>query len=593
MSAESQASSERINLVYRSTSPDGSRDIELPFRLLILSNFTGDARAEILSDQEAMNINKDNFSKVLGALSPSITLAVPDKLSDQLDEEPDSLSFNFTFKTLADFNPQSFMKSCPILSPLVELRQQLMNIREKELDETALNDYLSSVGEDSASVKFIREMCEGAAFTLDILDLCTAELEDRLGDQLDAILHHDSFRELESAWRSVAFLIERTNFDENCFVEILNISKNGIIEDLEDAPEVIRSQLYGMVYTKEFGQFGGKPYSCILGNYSFGPGSEDVWLLQQLASIAAMAHAPFIAAPSPELFDIDSFSDLPRLRDLASNFEQPRFAKWNSFRQSEDARYVGLALPGFSLRPAYGDGNEIGIFHYQERFGKHAKGLWGSAAFAFTTRLLHSFATTRWCMNVVGSEHGKVQDLGMLGEARVATREKKIPTEILISDRRESELVKWGFIPLTVHKGEDNAAFYGASSVQNIREFANSEEGKNAALNFQLGAQLPYLFIVSRLSHYIKMMQREHIGSWKKGREIEEELNKWIRQYVADMDNPAANVRIRRPLRQAEVKVNEVDGKKDWYMIQLRVMPHLKYMGSQFTLNETGKLDKY
>ena len=589
MSTESQASAERINLVYRSSSPDGSRDVELPFRVLVLGNFSGCEEAEYFGEQQPININLDNFSIVMESLSPQIKLVAPDKLGENQDEV---LSFSFVFKNIDDFNPRNLIEQCPELSSLAKLRQSLFDMRESSVSDESLSQYIKELGTESVAGRFVVSMGKDEPLTADILDYCITELDERMGDQLDEILHHADFRAIESIWRGLFFLIERTRFDENCIVEILNLSKTGLVEDLEDAPEIIQSQLYATIYSKEFGQFGGKPYSCFVGSYLFGPSTPDIWLLQQLASIAAMAHAPFIASPSPELFDVDSFSDLVRLRDLAANFEQPRFAKWTSFRQSEDARYVGLVLPGFLLRQPYGQSNPIRIFDYNERFSKKDRGLWGNPAFAFITRLLDSFAETRWCVNVVGSDYGKVSGLTMLGDVKGASREKKIPTEILISDRRETELIRWGFIPLTIHKGEDTAAFYGACSVQAPREFSDTEEGKAAALNFQLGAQLPYLLIVSRLSHYIKMMQREHIGSWKKSQEIELELNNWIKQYITDMDNPAANVRIRRPLRKAKIKVNEVEGKGDWYMISLSVMPHMKYMGSHFTLNENGKLEK-
>jgi type VI secretion system protein ImpC len=211
--------------------------------------------------------------------------------------------------------------------------------------------------------------------------------------------------------------------------------------------------------------------------------------------------------------------------------------------------------------------------------------LWGNSAFAFVPRLADSFARTRWCLNIAGDEFGKVEGLDL-----TTTGARVIPTEVLVTDRRESDLVRHGFLPLTVHKGVDTAAFYAAQSIQQV---ADDGEGHAAAiLSRKLGAQLPYLFIVSRLAHYIKMMQREHIGSWSNSADIERQVNEWLKQYISDMDNPAASVRARRPLRRARLSVREVEGKGDWYLLDLKVMPHLKYMGSSFTLSELGKLDK-
>ncbi|MCJ8315116.1 MAG: type VI secretion system contractile sheath large subunit [Saccharospirillaceae bacterium] len=590
MSVESQASSERINLVYRSSGPDGDKDVELPFRLLVLGDFSSANEDDVFIDKPTININLNNFSNVMQSLSVNVDILVEDKLTEI--EDADKLTFSFKFESINDFNPENFVAQSEILSTLTNLRQQLLDILENKNSESSLELFVSNLN-DGIAQQFLDSMVmNDEPLTTGLLDLCITELDERLGEQLDCILHHTKFQELESIWRSLYFLVERTKFSENCIIEILDVSKRSLIEDLEDAPEITQSELYNIVYTKEFGQFGGKPYTAMIGAYEFGPGAEDVWLLAQIASVSAMSHAPFLSAPSAELFDIDSFKDFARLRDLSANFEQPRFLKWNNFRNSEDARYVGLALPGFMLRAQYSDSNPIRIFKYTEKYRKKDKGLWGNAAFAFATRLLASFAYSRWCLDISGSEHGKVEGLNMVESQNMATREKKIPTEILISDRKISELVSWGFIPLSIHKGDDSAAFYGAGSVQALKEFANTDIGRLAELNHSLGSQLPYLFIVSRLSHYIKMMQREHIGSWNKGPDIEKELNSWIRNYVTDMDNPTESVRIRRPLRQAKVTVSDVDGKSDWYMISLTVTPHLKYMGSQFTLNETGKLDK-
>ncbi|MFT6156551.1 MAG: type VI secretion system protein ImpC, partial [Neolewinella sp.] len=237
--------------------------------------------------------------------------------------------------------------------------------------------------------------------------------------------------------------------------------------------------------------------------------------------------------------------------------------------------------------------HKISRFDYKERFKKSDTGPWGNAAFAFASRLIHSFATTRWCINISGDTHGKVEGLMMRDKQSRATSDQKIPTEILISDRRETELVNWGFLPLTVHKGANSAAFYSANSVQSKQLFPDTPAGKKAAINNFLGSQISYLIIICRLSHYIKMMQREHIGTWKNRSEIHNELNDWLRQYVADMDSPTASVRARRPLRHAQVNVEEVEGKAGWYLVQLAVTPHLKYMGSSFTLKESGKLDKF
>lgn len=428
-----------------------------------------------------------------------------------------------------------------------------------------------------------------------VVDDMIAEVDEKLSRQLDAILHNPKVQELESAWRSLKFLVDRTDFRENVKLELLNLSKDDLLEDFEDAPEIPKSGLYKTVYTAEYGQFGGQPYAAMIGNYDFGPGPQDIKLLQNVASVAAMAHAPFISAAGPQFFGLDDFTNLPQLKDLKSVFEGPQYTKWNSFRESEDARYVGLTLPRFLLRLPYGpDTQPLKAFNYKENVSDgHDQYLWGNTAFAFASKLTDSFAKYRWCANIIGPQGGgAVEDLPLHQFEAMGAIQTKIPTEILVSERREFELAEEGFIALTMRKGSDNAAFFSANSVQKPKSFGISKEGKEAELNYKLGLQLPYMFVVNRLAHYLKVIQRENIGTWKERVDLDRELNNWIRQYVADMDNPMPGVRSRRPLRQAQVTVEDVEGEPGWYRVGLQVRPHFKYMGAFFTLSLVGKLDK-
>jgi len=428
-----------------------------------------------------------------------------------------------------------------------------------------------------------------------LVDRMIAQIDARLSRQVDEILHHPRFQSLESSWRGLKLLVDRTDFRENTKLQLLNVSKEDLLEDFEDSPELVQSGLYKHIYTAEYGQFGGEPVAALVANYHFGPSAPDIKTLQQVAAVACMAHAPFIAAAGPGFFGLESFTGLPDIKDLKDHFEGPQFAKWQSFRQREDARYVGLTLPRFLLRTPYDpEENPVKRFVYQEDVSaSHEHYLWGNTAFTFASRLTESFARFRWCPNIIGPQSGgAVEDLPLHHFQSMGEIETKIPTEVLISDRREYELAEEGFIALTMRKGSDNAAFFSASSAQKPKFFGHSEEGKNAELNYRLGTQLPYLFIVNRLAHYLKVLQREQIGAWKERTDLELELNKWIRQYVADQENPSAEVRGRRPLRAAQVLVSDVEGEPGWYRVALNVRPHFKYMGADFTLSLVGKLDK-
>ncbi len=427
------------------------------------------------------------------------------------------------------------------------------------------------------------------------VDEMIADLDKKLCRQVDAVLHHPEFQKLESAWRSLKYLVDQTDFRENNKIEILNASKQKLREDFEDAPEITKSGLYKIAYTNEFGQFGGQPYGAIIANYELNPGPQDIKLLQSVASVASMAHAPFIAGAGPEFFGVDEFSKLPNLKDLASIYEMPQFTKWNAFRESEDARFVGLTVPRFMLRVPYGTQTiPSKKFNYQEDVSAgNSAFLWGNSSFTFASRLSASFAQYRWNANIIGPQGGgAVKDLPIYTYEAMGEVQSKIPTEILISERREFELAEQGFMALSMRKNSDNAAFFSANSAQKPKFFGQTKEGKEAELNYRLGTQLPYIFVMSRLAHYIKIIQRENIGTWKERSDLESELNGWIRQYVSDMDNPAPGVRSRRPLRQAEITVLDVDGDPGWYRVSMKVRPHFKYMGASFTLSLVGKLDK-
>ena len=427
-----------------------------------------------------------------------------------------------------------------------------------------------------------------------VVDNMIAEIDAKISTQVDEIIHADEFQNLESAWRGLKMLVDRTDFRENIKLEMMSATKSELLEDFEDAPDVTRSGLYKHAYTAEYGQFGGKPYSSIISNYQFGPGAQDVKLLQNVASVGAMSHAPFIAGAGPEFFGLDSYEGMPNLKDLESIFEGPQYAKWQAFRESDDSRNIGLTLPRFMLRQPYGEENPTKEFSYSENVeGTQENFLWGNAAYAFATTLTRSHAKYRWCPNIIGTQSGGiVEDLPVHKYEENGEIKSTLPAEVMLSDRKEFELSEQGFIGLTVRKGTDNATFFSANSPQKVKFFGNDPEAKQAETNFKLGTELPYLYVVNRLAHYIKVLQRENIGSWKTRSELERELSTWIRQYVADQDNPPAAVRSRRPLREAAITVSEDPGNPGFFRVDMAVRPHFKYMGSSFTLSLAGKLDK-
>ena len=428
-----------------------------------------------------------------------------------------------------------------------------------------------------------------------VIDKMIAEIDAKISSQMDEILHHKDFQALESKWKGVSLLIERTNFRENILMEIINVSKEDLIEDFDDCLDITQTGLYKHIYTSGYGQFGGEPVGTIIADYELSPSNVDIKFLNKVASIAAMSHSPFISSAGPKFFGLDSFEGLPDLKDLEDVMNSPQYAGWKGFRKNEDSRYVGLTLPRFLLRAPYDpEDNPISNFVYKEDVSaSHEDYLWGNTVYAFASKLTDSFANYRWCTNIIGPmSGGEVKDLPVHTFSSMGDIEMKIPTEILVSDRREYELSEAGFIPLVMRKGSNAAAFFAANSAQQSKIFADTKEGQEAQLNYKLGIQLPYLFAITRMSHYIKILQREHIGSWRERADLERELNKWAKQYVANQESPSAEIRSKRPFKAISINVEDVAGDPGWYQVKLSLRPHFKYMGANFELSLVGKLDQ-
>ncbi|SFI08785.1 type VI secretion system contractile sheath large subunit [Modicisalibacter xianhensis] len=492
---------------------------------------------------------------------------------------------------------------------MTDTAQQQPGTRESVADVSLLDQVMAQTrlapvdeGYDVARqgvAAFIAELLKGddtsTQVNKSVVDRMIVELDRKIGAQVDEILHDENFQKLESSWRGLKLLVDRTDFKENIKLDLLHATKEELLEDFEFAPEISQSGLYKHVYAAGYGQFGGEPVGAIIGNYDFSPSTPDMKLLQYTASVGAMAHAPFLSSVAPSFFGIDSFQELPNIKDVKSIFEGPKYTRWRSLRESEDARYLGLTAPRFLLRMPYDPvENPVKSFNYRENVSEnHEHYLWGNTAYLLAERLTDSFAKCRWCPNIIGPQSGgAVDNLPVHLYESLGQLQAKIPTEVLITDRREFEIAEEGFISLTMRKGSDNAAFFSANSVQKPKKFPNTPEGRNAETNFKLGTQLPYMFIINRLAHYIKVLQREQIGSWKERQDLERELNTWIRQYVADQENPPADVRSRRPLRAASIQVSDVEGDPGWYQVSMAVRPHFKYMGANFELSLVGRLDK-
>lgn len=444
----------------------------------------------------------------------------------------------------------------------------------------ALQVFLDLAAESSETVERIDK---------GLLDEYIARIDAAVSEQLDAVLHHPEFQRLEAAWRSLRFLVERADPKANIKVELLDVSKEELAEEIEDVTDITQSGLYHHVYVEEYDTPGGEPLAAMVSDYEFDSSARDINLLTELSRIAASAHCPFLGSVGKRFFNKDSLDEVMRIPDLASYLDKAEYARWRGFRDSEDARYVGLTLPRFLLRLPYGEDQPARGFDYRERVTgeDHERYLWGSAAFAFAANMARSFKAYGWTVNIRGPESGgKLEQLPIHTFDIGRGIQAKTPTEVLISENRELELANQGFIPLSYYKNTDYACFFSANSAQRPPSYASSVATANARIN----ARLPYIFLVSRLAHYLKVLQRENIGSAKSRQDLENELNDWLQGLVTKMQNPDPDLVATRPLREGAVQVEEVPDNPGYYRVSMSVMPHFQVEGIDMKLSLVSQM---
>jgi type VI secretion system protein ImpC len=403
-----------------------------------------------------------------------------------------------------------------------------------------------------------------------------AEIDKLLSRQLNEIMHHPDFQRLEATWRGLKYLLAQSETGTHLRIKVLNVSKRELLRDLQRASEFDQSILFKKVYEQGFGVFGGHPMSCLLGDYEFDRSGEDVELLEKISNVAAAAHAPFIAAASAEMFNLESFTQLDQPRDLAKVLDTVEYAEWKAFRDSEDSRYVALALPRMLLRTPYGPERRIEAFDFDERVDgrAHDAYLWGSAAWALGARVTNAFAKYGWCAAIRGVEGGGLVEGLPVHNFTTDAGETvmKCPTETAITDRREKELADLGFAPLVHCLGTPNAAFFSVQSAQKPKVYNKPE----ATANARVSAQMPYIFAVSRFAHYLKVIMRDKIGGFMSAADATTFLNTWIQQYVVPNDDAAPESKARKPLKEARVDVVEIPGKPGALRAVAFLRPHFQ-----------------
>lgn len=417
-----------------------------------------------------------------------------------------------------------------------------------------------------------------------------ADLDERISKQLDAILHHEKFQRLESTWREVKYLTDhatrRPGEDGGrAEVVLLDVTKEDLYRDLRGQGPIDRTQLFRKVYTP-YDQLGGEPYGAVCTGFEFTYTGTDIEILKRMAAIGEAAHAPILANVGPEMFGCKDYKELLGRPDL-SGLKGPEYIQWQSFRDSDQARYVGLCLPRFLLRRPYGRDNEqVESLEYDEQVHTSAKNfVWGHASVALAARSIESFLTNGWCVNIIGPKAGGlVEDLPIYLYEAMGKRQAHCPLEVALRESQAVELEHAGFIPMEHERESDRACFFSAASTQAPRKFPNTPEGKIAESNFRIGAQLPYLFIACRFAHYLKVFHRAEIGTSKTPQEIQHEQTKWLGQFVVAND-AGPEIRAKKPLRKAEVVVEEVPGRPGHYRSRIELVPYFRVHAMDITLS--------
>jgi len=426
------------------------------------------------------------------------------------------------------------------------------------------------------------------------IEAIIAELDKKLTEQVNAIMHHEDFQKLEGAWRGLHYLVNNTETDEMLKIRVVNISKNELGKTLKKFKGTAwdQSPIFKRVYGDEYDQFGGEPYGCLVGDYYFDQSPQDVEMLGEIAQVAAAAHAPFMAAANPTVMQMDSWQELSNPRDLTKIFQTPEYAGWRSLRESDDARYLGLTMPRYLARLPYGAKTDpVEEFDFEEdtEGADHNKYTWANSAYAMAVNVNRSFKEYGWCSRIRGVESGGAVE-GLPTHTFPTDDggvDMKCPTEIAISDRREAELAKNGFMPLVHKKNSDIAAFIGAQSLQKPAEY----DDPDATANANLAARFPYLFASCRFAHYLKCIVRDKVGSFKEREDMQKWLQSWILQYVdGDPANSSEATKARKPLAAAEVVVEEIEGDPGYYTSKFFLRPHYQLEGLTVSLRLVSKL---
>ena len=455
-----------------------------------------------------------------------------------------------------------------LLDDIVDQGRFGSDVSSRERGKDLVKEFLAQVIDGSMTVARDAEMMINARI---------AQIDHLLSLQLNEVMHHADFQKLEGSWRGLKYLMDNSETGVGLKIRVFNATKKELLRDIEKAPEFDQSAMFKKIYEDDYGTFGGNPIGALVGDYEFGKHPDDMALLEGMSHIAAQAHAPFVSAAGHDLFNMDSYTDLGAPRDLAKIFDTTEYAKWKSFRQSEDSRYVALTLPRVLSRLPYGAATKpIEEFGFEENVDgtDHSKYLWSNAAYALASKMTQSFSLYGMCVAMRGVEGGGLVE-GLPAhtfQTDGGDIDLKSPTEVTMTERRSKELSDLGFVPIEHCKGTDMAAFFSVQSCQKAKVYDTDAANANA----RLSTQLPYIMAVSRFAHYLKVMMRDKIGSFMSREDAQAFLNRWITKYVTPDDTASPAAKAARPLREARIDVTEVAGKPGVYRAVAFLRPHFQ-----------------
>ncbi|WP_294952897.1 type VI secretion system contractile sheath large subunit [uncultured Gilliamella sp.] len=469
-----------------------------------------------------------------------------------------------------------------------------------EIDKFEDNEVLFESSQDervTMAINILLKMIQSSSQKIEkldkhLLDYHISQIDQKLSRQLDEIMHHETFQEIEGTWRGLKFLVDRTDFRRNVKIELLDVSKEELRQDFEDAPEIIQTGFYRHTYIQEYDTPGGEPIGVTISNYEFDRNPQDIALLRNVSKVAAAAHMPFISSVGPKFFGKETMEEVAAIKDIANYFDRAEYTKWNSFRETDDSRYIGLTLPRVLARLPYGpDTIPVRSFNYIENVKglDHNRYLWANASYAFAANMAKSFIRNGWCVQIRGPQAGGlVEDLPIHLYDLGTGNQVKIPTEVLIPETREFEFANLGFIPLSFYKNRDYACFFSANSTQKPALY----DTKEATANSRINARLPYIFLLSRIAHYLKVIQRENIGATKDRRLLELELNKWVSNLVTEMTDPSDEVQASHPLKEANVIVEDIEDNPGFFRVKTFLIPHFQIEGMDINLSMVSQMPK-